>query len=137
MNDDQRIAQLEAQISRLLNDSQRSTVDRHYIRSRLDPKQKSGGTGNQEFVAITSHTGTGGDEATFATFKYTFTDSNNITHTDVAPAQQRPKGTLLPATIGEYDRIDNTLVVLDEVPDTGVCSASLAAVTGETPFFGF
>jgi hypothetical protein len=84
-----------------------------------------------------AHTGTGGDENTLANFTYTFTDSNGITHTDIAPAQQRPKGTLLFGTHGTYDRLNNVLKDVDEVPDTGVCSASLAAVTGETPFFGF
>jgi hypothetical protein len=137
MTDEQRIAQLEAQLARVEGQQQRSAIDRGYIRSRLDPKQKGGGTGSLEFVAFTAHTGTGGDENTLANFTYTFTDSLGITHPNIAPAQQRPKGTLLFGTHGTYDRLNNVLKDVDEVPDTGVCSASLAAVTGETPFFGF
>jgi hypothetical protein len=100
--------------------------------------EKLAGSGGSEPVAFTSHTGSGGDEATLANFAYTFTDSFGNTHTDIAPTQQRPFGTLLPATHGDWFPLQQILKNVDEVADTGVCSASAQVATaGDAPFFGW
>jgi hypothetical protein len=59
-------------------------------------------------------------------------------HTNVAPIDQRPKMTLLPGTHGDWDKVNNVLRNVDEVPQTAACATAPAQFSGtEAPAFGF
>lgn len=85
------------------------------------PRLTATGTGDTELVTFTGHSGSGGDASTAASFAYTFTTADGVTHSSITPTGNRVRAAQV-ATWGLWKASTAKLYVGDEIPDGGACT---------------